>query len=76
MKKLLFLLALLPSLLLAQDSWLNVEFDFDGYADEVSWNLYNSTGDTIASGGEYANGQSTAFHQIDSLDSGDYIFEL
>ena len=74
MKKLLLLL-LLPIFILAQDSWINVQFDFDGYADEVSWNLYNSTGDTIASGGNYINGQADAFHQI-FLDSGDYTFEL
>ena len=76
MKKLLFLLLLLPSVILAQDSWLNVEFDFDGYADEVSWNLYTLSGDTIASGDGYLNGQESAFHQIDSLDSGEYVFEL
>ena len=35
MKKLLLLL-LLPIFILAQDSWINVQFDFDGYADEVS----------------------------------------
>ncbi len=75
MKKLLLLLALLPTLLLAQNSWVNIEFDFDGYADEVTWNLYNSTGDTLASGGDYLNGQESAFYQI-NLDSGDYTFEL
>ena len=74
MKKLLLLL-LLPILTFAQDSWINIQFDFDGYADEVTWNLYNSTGDTIASGGDYINGQLDAFHQI-SLDSGEYTFEL
>ena len=57
------------------DSWINVQFDFDGYADEVSWNIYNSNGDVIASGGGYENGQAEAFQQI-FLDSGDYTFEL
>ena len=32
MKKLLFIWALLPLLLLAQDTWVNIEFEFDGYA--------------------------------------------
>ena len=75
MKKLLLLL-LLPILTFAQDSWVNVQFDFDGYAEEVSWNLYNGT-DSLptASGGDYENGQADAFHQI-FLDSGDYTFEL
>ncbi len=76
MKRFLVLLLLLPSVILAQDSWLNIEFDFDGYADEVSWNLYSGTDSVpIASGGDYINGQETAFHQIE-LDSGDYTFEL
>jgi len=36
MKKLLFLLALVPMLLLTQNTWVNVEFQFDGYADEAT----------------------------------------
>ena len=75
MRKLLFIWALLPLLLLAQDTWVNVEFEFDGYADEVTWNLSNSYG-VIESGGDYAYGQLNAFHVIDSLYSGDYTFEL
>ncbi len=75
MKKLLFLLALLPMLLLTQNTWVNVEFQFDGYADEVTWNLSNSYG-VIESGGPYDNGQPNAFIVIDSLESGDYTFEL
>ena len=43
MKKLL-LLALLPLFLLSQDTWVNVEFQFDQYADEVSWSLSNDYG--------------------------------
>ena len=75
MKKLLFLLALLPMLLLTQNTWVNVEFQFDGYADEVTWNLSNSYG-VIESGGPYDNGQPNAFIVLDSLESGDYTFEL
>ncbi len=75
MKKLLLLL-LLPLFIFSQDSWVNVQFDFDGYADEVTWNLYNGTDSIpVASGGGYENGQAEAFHQI-ILDSGDYTFEL
>ena len=44
MKKLLLLLALLPSFLLSQDTWINVEFQFDNYTDEVSWSLSNDYG--------------------------------
>ena len=75
MKKLLLLWALMPLFLLAQDSWVNVEFQFDQYADEVSWSLSNDYG-VIASGGDYEYQQPNAFHVIDSLESGDYTFEL
>jgi hypothetical protein len=75
MKKLLLLLALLPSFLLSQDTWVNVEFQFDQYADEVSWSLSNDYG-VVASGGNYEYQQPNAFHVVDSLESGDYTFEL
>ena len=75
MKKLLLLLALLPLFLFSQDTWVNVEFQFDNYADEVSWSLSNDYG-VIASGGDYEFQQPNAFHVIDSLESGDYTFEL
>ena len=74
MKKLLLLL-LLPFIVLSQDTWVEIEFEFDGYADEVTWNLSNSYG-VIESGGDYAYGQLNAFHLIDSLYSGNYTFEL
>ena len=51
MKKLL-LLALLPLFLFSQDTWVNIEFQFDNYADEVSWSLSNDYG-VVASGGDY-----------------------
>ena len=42
-----FLITLfLPLLIVCQDSWVNVEFSFDQYADEVSWSIYSET-DTI-----------------------------
>ena len=79
MKKLL-LLALMPMLLLSQTqldifTWVNVEFEFDQYADEVSWSLSNDYG-VIASGGDYEYQQPNAFHLVDSLEPGDYTFEL
>ncbi len=73
MKKLLFLL--IPILTFAQDTWVNVEFQFDDYADEVSWTLSNDYG-VVASGGDYEFEQPSAFHVIDSLESGEYTFEL
>ena len=66
MKRFLSLLAILWSFSVsAQDSWINVQFDFDGYADEVTWNLYSGTDSIpVASGGGYENGQAEAFQQI------------
>ena len=74
MKKILIIL-LLPILLIAQDSWVEVEFEFDDYASEVTWNLSNGYG-VVASGGDYEDEQPNAFHFIDSLESGNYTFEL
>ena len=57
------------------DSWVEVSFQFDQYAEEASWYLYNTT-DTIFSveEGEY-DGEIDAYHFIE-LNSGDYTFEL
>ncbi len=67
----------MPMLLLSQDTWINIEFQFDDYAEEVSWSLSNSYG-VVASGaeGDYESEQPNAFHVIDSLESGEYTFEL
>ena len=76
MKKLL-LLALLPLFLFSQDTWVNIEFQFDDYAEEVSWSLSNDDGIVVIySYGDYEPEQPNAFHLIDSLQSGDYTFEL
>ncbi len=83
MKKLLFLLALMPMLLLSQGiqldifTWVNVEFQFDDYAEEVSWSLSNDDGVVVIySYGSYEPEQPNAFHVVDSLEPGDYTFEL
>ena len=75
MKRILYIL-LLPILLLAQtDSWVEINFQFDQYAEEVSWSLYNSE-DTISIGeGYYTSQQPNAYHFIE-LDSAIYTFEL
>ena len=74
MKKLiLFLLA--PLLVISQDSWVEIEFQFDGYAEEVSWGFYNSTDTISVDTGFYSEGQPNAYEFIE-LDSGDYTFQL
>ena len=74
MKKILILF-LLPILLIAQDSWIEIEFQFDNYAEEVSWSFYSET-DTISmdsAGYEYL--QPNAYEFIE-LNSGQWTFEL
>ena len=83
MKKLLLLLALLPSFLFSQGiqldifTWVNVEFQFDDYAEEVSWSLSNNDSTVVIYPyGSYESEQPNAFHLIDSLEPGNYTFEL
>jgi len=57
------------------DSWIEIEFQFDNYAEEVSWSLYNSTDTISIDTGFYTAGQPNAYEFIE-LDSGDYTFQL
>ena len=74
MKKLIFFLVL-PFLVVSQDSWVEINFQFDQYAEEVSWSLYNSE-DTISIEEGYYTSQQPNAYQFIELDSGDYTFEL
>ena len=65
----------LPLVLLSQDSWVEVQFQFDQYADEVSWSLYNEVDTFNVNEGYYENQQPSAVEFIE-LNSGDYVFEL
>ena len=47
MRKLLFLLALMPTVLLAQNSWVNVQLFTDNYSDETSWTITPPNGSPI-----------------------------
>ena len=57
------------------DSWIEVQFQFDQYAEEVSWGLYNSEDTISVEEGFYTSQQPNAYQFIE-LDSGDYTFEL
>tara|TARA_R110002012_G_scaffold15940_6_gene62460 strand:+ start:1123 stop:4440 length:3318 start_codon:yes stop_codon:yes gene_type:complete len=74
MKNLLIIL-FLPLLIVCQDSWVNVEFSFDAYADEVSWSIYNETDTTSVPTGYYDFQQPNAYQFVE-LNSGNYFFEL
>ena len=47
MKKLLLLLALLPSMLLSQNSWVNIQLLTDDYPGETSWIITPPNGSPI-----------------------------
>jgi hypothetical protein len=77
MKKIqLLLLTLLIPFLGFTQTQINIEFNFDGYANETTWDIVDSYGVTIATGGGYAFGQATAAELIDSVPFGSYTFNL
>ena len=45
----------------SNDSWIEMEFQFDGYAEEVSWGFYSSTDTISVDTGFYSEGQSNAY---------------
>jgi len=47
MKKILFLIALLPTLLLAQNSWINIQYLSDNYPSEISWEVLDQYGSVV-----------------------------
>jgi len=75
MKKLILLLTLFSTTLFSQTQ-INIEFLFDGYADEISWDVLDINGNTLTSGGNYTLGQPTALEIIDSVPYGTYTFNL
>jgi len=67
------LLALLPIIPVAQDSWVNVEVQTDNYGSETSWEIYQDT-EVVAVSAEY---NSNSYYEIMiDLPVGDYNFVL
>lgn len=52
-----------------------VDFNFDQYASETSWNLYDSDGNVIIAGGPYEDGDTGITREF-CLSPGDYSFEV
>ena len=50
-----------------------IDFVFDGYASETSWEIYDAADELLASGGGYTEGQATARSQF-CMDAGTYVF--
>jgi len=75
MKKLLVVLALLPTMLFAQNSWINIQYLTDNYPTENSWELLDSYGSVvIESDSNWV--LNTLLDTIVPLDAGTYTFNL
>ncbi|MCF7559183.1 hypothetical protein L3X39_00920 [Sabulilitoribacter multivorans] len=53
-----------------------LDFVFDGYGSEVGWNIKDSLGGTVASGGGYSDGQATASENITLCAGRDYTLTI
>ncbi|SKB44656.1 hypothetical protein SAMN05660776_1063 [Salegentibacter holothuriorum] len=60
---------------LSCDSPLVIDFVFDGYANETTWNVKDTDGNTILEGGPYAEGAASATVER-CLPDGDYTFSI
>ena len=67
MKKLLFLLALLPLFLLAQNSWVNVQLLTDDYPGETSWSITPPGGSPIIAQNEPNLSENTLYNDRNEL---------
>jgi len=77
MRKLLFLLLLLPSVIFAQttDTWINIQLLTDAYPDETSWTLTDGSGQLIAESDSVLTAE-TLYDEIVDLSSLDSPFEF
>ena len=75
MKKLLVVLALLPTTLLAQNSWINIQYLTDNYPTENSWELLDSYGSVVIENDSNWV-LNTLLDTIVPLDAGTYTFNL
>ena len=57
------------------DTWINIDIQFDGYSEEISWTL-NDSNDSIVGSQGYGTNINDTTHFIDSLYSGLYTFEV
>lgn len=57
------------------DTPVIIDFVFDGYASETSWEIHDNAGELVASGGGYADGRATAQSQF-CMDAGTYTFTV
>ena len=75
MRKFLFLLALLPTVLLAQNSWVNVQLLTDNYAGETSWTITPPNGSPIIAQSDSVLQDNTLYSDTIPL-GGDIIISL
>lgn len=52
-----------------------IDFQFDGYASETSWEIFDAAGNSVVEGGGYVDDQPSASRSL-CLSAGDYTFEV
>jgi hypothetical protein len=57
------------------ESPASIDFEFDGYASEITWSVIDSDDNTIYSGGGYSDGLATFSREV-CLADGDYTFVI
>ena len=77
MRKLLFLLLLLPSVIFAQtiDTWINIQLLTDAYPEETSWTLTDGSGQLVAESDSVLL-EETLYDEVINLSSLDSPFEF
>ena len=78
MKKILLLIAILYSSISFSQTQIKVDFKFDNYAQETSWEILSAYGDTLAFAlpGDYWFGQTDTTIFIDSVVDGTYTLNV
>ena len=77
MKKILFLLLLLPITLLSQNSWVKLDIQLDSWSMESSWVIYDNSGNIVYEMyDDYWDFPNELIQRYMTLPAGDYTFEF
>ena len=74
MKKLILLVLLIPQLILSQDSWFNIQVQFDSYGPQESFIVVDQVGDTLVN--HAPTNPSEFFETLVYANSGDLTISL
>ena len=77
MRKILFLLLLLPITLLSQNSWVKLDIQLDSWPWESSWVIYDDNGSVVYEMyDDYWDYPDELIQRYMTLPAGDYTFEF